>query len=307
MKDILVGCTGFVGQNLMAAHSFELAVHSTDIEKAYGSKPELLVYSGVPAEMFLANTNPEADYARILKAQENIERICPKKLVLISTVAVCSDTMESDEDTPVDESVLSAYGRNRYALEKWAREHTDATIVRLPALYGIGLKKNFLYDLIHLIPPMLKEDKYQKLLAENPACTDLYELADNGFYKLRKDADESRLMELREYYRNSDFNALSFTDARSRYQFYHLENLWNDIQTALSNNLPLLGLMTQPLSVAEIYSYLTGKEFTNQLAKEPFNYDVRTSYSKFWGREDGYIQSGEQVLERIRRYVEENS
>ena len=69
-KDLLVGCTGFVGGNLAAAHTFGMACHSTDIETCFGTQPELCVYAGVPAAMFLANADPEADLA-VMRA------VCP--------------------------------------------------------------------------------------------------------------------------------------------------------------------------------------------------------------------------------------
>ena len=37
-------------------------------------------------------------------------------------------------------------------------------IVHLPGLYGKNIKKNFIYDLINIIPNMLKEDKFQEFL-----------------------------------------------------------------------------------------------------------------------------------------------
>ena len=49
---------------------------------------------------------------------------------------------------------------------------------------------------------------------------------------------------LREFFAGNDFNALAFTDSRSRYQFYHLARLWQDVQTALQNGLTTLNLTT---------------------------------------------------------------
>ena len=54
-KDLLVGSTGFVGGNLAAKHAFAAVCHSTDIAAQFGAKPDLCVYAGVPAAMFLAN------------------------------------------------------------------------------------------------------------------------------------------------------------------------------------------------------------------------------------------------------------
>ena len=77
----LVGYTGFVGSNLYSEGSFDAVYHSKNIEEAFGTKPDLLVYSGLRAEKYLANQAPERDMELILQAEENISRISPKKLV----------------------------------------------------------------------------------------------------------------------------------------------------------------------------------------------------------------------------------
>ena len=64
---------------------------------------------------------------------------------------------------------------------------------------------------------------------------------------------------LREFFAGNDFNALAFTDSRSRYQFYHLARLWQDVQTALQNGLTTLNLTTPPVTAAEVYTTVTGK------------------------------------------------
>lgn len=119
-------------------------------------------------------------------ARENIRQIAPKRLVLISSIAVLADSRGVYEDSPAqDTEALPAYGKNRLQLERWVREDfPDALIVRLPALYGAGIRKNFLFDLHTITPAMLRLEKYSELAAKSPLVKSAYTLADNGFYKL---------------------------------------------------------------------------------------------------------------------------
>ena len=286
-KDLLVGSTGFVGGNLMAAHSFAAVCHSTDIAARFGTAPDLCVYAGVPAAMFLANADPEADLAVMAAARENLRKIAPKKLVLISSIAVYADSRGKDESDAPTTADLSAYGRNRLQLEHWVREDfSDALIVRLPALYGLGLRKNFLFDLHTITPAMLRPEKYQELAAASDLVKVSYALADNGFYKLVPGADAAAL---REFFAANDFNALAFTDSRSRYQFYNLGRLWQDIEKALDAGLTLLNLTTPPVTAAAVYTAVTGGSWRNELNKPPFDYDLRSRHAELLGGKDGYL------------------
>ena len=121
-RDLLVGSTGFVGGNLRAKHTFAAVCHSSNIAAQYGTQPDLCVYAGVPAAMFLANADPEADMEVMRTARENLRKIAPKSLVLISSIAVFADSRGRCEDDAPDTDGLPAYGRNRLQLEQWVRE-----------------------------------------------------------------------------------------------------------------------------------------------------------------------------------------
>ena len=302
MRTALVGVTGFVGGNLAGAHPFDALYHSKNIEQSFGTKPDLLLYAGLPAAKYLANTDPEGDWAVCQNAMENIRRIAPKQLVLISTVDVYAAPNGCTETTPADGQNPAAYGRNRAALEQSVRkEFAQALIVRLPGLFGTGLKKNFLYDMLRITPTMLNAQKYCELAQESELVAQSYALAANGFYALRSEVDTKAL---RSFFAHSPFNALSFTDSRSVYQFYDLRWLWKDIAIALAAKLTLLNVSTQPVSAAEIYAALHhGAVFENHLAAAPVHYDMRSQWDALYGGEDGYLYSKQEVLQAIRSFV----
>lgn len=301
---ILVGNTGFVGSNIWRKGNFDRGFHSRDIEEAYGLKPDLLVYAGLRAEKYLANHAPEKDMELVRQAEENIRRIAPKRLVLISTIDVFRDPRYVDENAVIHTEGLHAYGFNRYQLECRVREgNPDALIVRLPGLFGQNIKKNFIYDFIKRIPHMLKEEKFRELCQKESILSRYYHLQDNGFYCCRElNAEEEK--ELRQRFCNLGFSALNFTDSRSRYQFYPLDRLWGDIETALQKGLTLWHPATEPVSAGELYEFLDGGSFVNELKGTPADYDYRTLYAEEFGGDGGYIMKKAEVMNAVKEFVE---
>ena len=307
MKTALVGYTGFVGSNLAAAHGFTGLYNSKNIDQAADTRPDLLVYAGVRAEKFLANQMPEKDLKVVREAFDNIQRIRPRRLVLISTIDVYKNPVEVDEDSLIETEGLHPYGYNRYLLEQWVREaYPDALIVRLPGLYGKNIRKNFIYDYIHVIPSMLKEEKLLQLEAAEAGLKSFYEKQDNGFYKCRSLSEEEGEA-LRAYFKRAGFSAMNFTDSRGIFQFYPLSRLWGHVETALKQDLRLLNLATEPLKVAEIYQYFTGRDFVNEIAQEPPCYDYRTKYAGMLGGAEGYLLRRDFLLKDLKQFVEEET
>ena len=301
--NMLVGYTGFVGSNLYVEGQFDYVYNSKNIKEAYGKTPDLLIYAGLRAEKYLANANPERDMELIQEAESNINQINPRKLVLISTIDVLKNPQNVDEFTEVDVTNLQAYGYNRYQLEVWVREHyPDALIIRLPALFGRNIKKNFIYDYINQIPFMLKKETFDELVQKEIRLKKYYQLQNNGFYKVNvNDCDRGMLRKL---FAKVGFSALNFTDSRSIYQFYNLSRLWRDIQIAINNKILLWHPAVEPVSAGELYEYLTGKKFENILSEKPVYYNYNTAYDSVFSGKNGYICTKKEILEEIRSFVD---
>ena len=302
MKTTLVGYTGFVGSNLASAHRFDRVYNSRNIVDAFTESHDLVIYAGMRAEKFLANSDPAADKRYAEEALNNIRRMAPKKLVLISTVDVYKTPNEVDETTPIDTDGLHPYGYHRYLLEEWVKQEVaDCHILRLPGLFGKGMKKNFIYDMMTLVPSMLKKQKYEELVSEEQLVARCYQLQSNGFFKLC--AQEDDLEKLRNFFESNDFNSLSFTDSRAVYQFYDLRNLWADINTALENDIRLLNISSEPVSAAELFRYVRGTEFINEISPSPVFYDWRSVHAEIFGGSNGYIYKKDEILSAVRQGV----
>jgi nucleoside-diphosphate-sugar epimerase len=150
MPDALIGHTGFVGGNLAAQHRFDACFNSKNIEEIAGRSFDLLVVSAMPAAMWIANQNPEADRAVLDRLMQNLRQVRAERVIVMSTVAVYHSPIGVDEDSPIDVAAQTPYGRHRLMLERQIGEHFQRVlVVRMPGLFGNGLKKNAVYDLLH--------------------------------------------------------------------------------------------------------------------------------------------------------------
>lgn len=150
MADALIGFSGFVGSTLLKQAPFESLYRSTNISDIEDQSFDIVVCAGAPAQKWIANREPEADRQKIDGLIAHLKTIRCKTFVLISTVDVFKSPIGVNEDTPVDESGLRAYGMHRRLLEKFVENHFPGhLIVRLPGLIGPGLRKNVIFDFLN--------------------------------------------------------------------------------------------------------------------------------------------------------------
>ncbi|GAA2749814.1 NAD-dependent epimerase/dehydratase family protein [Amnibacterium kyonggiense] len=148
--DALVGWTGFVGGNLARQREFGHRFSSRDSGTMRGRHFGDVVFSAARAEKWRANADPAADSAHVAELEDLVRSFTCERLTLISTVDVYDDPRDVDEESEIDERDLHAYGAHRLRLERTAATaHEHVTILRLPGLFGPGLKKNVVFDLLH--------------------------------------------------------------------------------------------------------------------------------------------------------------
>ena len=150
MTSALIGHTGFVGGNLARAHRFDHHFNSRNFRDMAGRRFDLAVCAGLTAAKWLANRDPSADWSRIAALADILARVDADKFMLISTIDVYPEPVDVDETTAIDIHSGHAYGRHRLKFERFVAERFPGSqVLRLPALFGPGLKKNVLFDLIN--------------------------------------------------------------------------------------------------------------------------------------------------------------
>ena len=150
MRRALIGHTGFVGSNLRQ-DGFSDFFNSRNFQRMSGERFDEVVCAGVSAVKWLANREPENDWAAIKTLIDVLEEAKIGRFTLISTIDVYPQTgLALDEGEKLEDLDNHPYGRHRLLMEQWVRSrYPNHAVVRLPALFGPGLKKNALFDLLH--------------------------------------------------------------------------------------------------------------------------------------------------------------
>ena len=150
MKKALIGYTGFVGGNLNKQTHFDFLYNSQNFYEMKGQSFDEVVCAGVSAVKWLANKDPELDRAKIKALEDVLASITAKQFILISTIDVYPITQGADESFDCLSMDNHAYGTHRLAFENFCKtQFSNCYIVRLPGLFGDGLKKNVIFDLLN--------------------------------------------------------------------------------------------------------------------------------------------------------------
>ncbi len=243
---ILVGSTGFVGSSLARQRQFDQMIHKPNLESIRGVVADLVVCAGLPGAKYLANADPEGDWTNTRKLAEVLSTIRAQQVVLISTVDVYERPVDVDESSPPSFDAEQAYGRNRAWFEAFVRATFRSSLtVRLPALYGDGLRKNLVFDLL-----------------------------------------EERM------------DQVERVSAASTFQFFDVDQTLQYVEKALDAGLSVVNFVTEPVSAADVAG-LFGVELSH--TDHGVGYDVRTLHAEALGGAHGYLASGVDQLEGIRR------
>jgi dTDP-4-dehydrorhamnose reductase len=249
MTSALIGYTGFVGSTLCGQTRFDDLYNSTNISSIRGKNYDLVVCAGAPAAKWKANQDPELDWANLQMLMGHLDQVKADKFILISTVDVFQMPPPVDEATLVDETIIDHYGRHRARLEGFVYQiFPNLTIIRLPGLFGKGLRKNFIFDLLNT-------------------------------------------------------GHSQWTDFRSRFQFYDMARLWDDVNRVRQSSVNLIHFATEPVTASDVALKCFDLAFQTTTEKPPVLYDMRTRHAALFGGTGYYMMSATEVFQNIRAYV----
>lgn len=306
----LIGATGFVGSALRRQTSFAACFNSRNVNEIAGRNFSTLVCAAAPGSMLEANTAPERDRAQIHGLIERLSKVRAKRFILISSIAVLSDFAGQHVESTADFQETLAYGRHRRELEAFVEDHfASHLVVRLPALFGRGLRKNFIFDLMNPVPSMLSAQKLEGLVTalSSPLSDWTAQLytpdSATGLLKLDREVmnRDARRGALEKAVNNLGFSATQFHNRETTYQYYEIDRLWRDVGTALDAGLTHLHCATEPLKANVIHKGLTGQDMPETPARL-HQEDMHCAHAGLWGSQTPYLFDAETTLGRLQAF-----
>jgi len=159
MKIGIIGYNGFLGSAIYAYFWTKYPYGVIGISKEnYAETPKdfdiLINANGSPLKR-LADTNPKADFEMNVKSvMDTLSDFTFRKYVYVSSVEVYGDHEDQErngEDAEIEEQYLSNYGFDKRMGEKLVKRYAKSHLIfRLGRMVGPNLKKNMVYDIVHL-------------------------------------------------------------------------------------------------------------------------------------------------------------
>lgn len=305
-QEALMGHTGLVGGILSRQHTFSACFNTSNVDAMAGRSFDTVVCAAAPGSMFMANRAPDQDRAQVHALMDRLEAVQAQRFVLISSIAVLADFAAGDDEGTEAFQTALAYGRHRRELEVFCESHfDDCLIVRLPALFGTGLRKNFIFDLLHPVPSLLTQARFEALQqalpqALRPVLERIYSPESQGLRSVQRQALalEPDGRALASALLETGLSATQFHHPETTYQFYALDRLWGDIGVATQQGLTHLHLATEPLRAGDIHHRLLGTEMPASEARIHHE-NMHTRHAGLWGRQGPYLEDGDTVLEKL--------
>jgi hypothetical protein len=151
IKNTILGYSGFVGSHLLEKVFNTELYNSKNIKDVIDKEFNLVYCCCLPSVKWYCNKNPEEDNIIIDEIKKHISNIKSfNKLILISTIDIHDNNIEEQTEDNIEVS-KEYYGLHRFNFEQWLinKYKNKIHIIRLPALFGIGIKKSALYDLLN--------------------------------------------------------------------------------------------------------------------------------------------------------------
>jgi hypothetical protein len=149
----IIGYTGFIGSYLLSKLDNIDLYNRSNILNIINKNYNIIYFCGLYASKWYINNNKDYDDYTINQYLNIIKNINFNRFILISTIDVYNNNNSYNEND-ISNNIYSyeVYGKNRLYFEEQLKLIIDINklnIIRLPSIFGYGMKKNIIYDLIY--------------------------------------------------------------------------------------------------------------------------------------------------------------
>lgn len=168
-KIAILGYTGFVGSHLVKQLTQEgnelTLVNSKNLWKIEYKRFDKIYCACMPGVKWKAIQNPEEDFNNMLKIIHSINYTSANEFYLVSSQD-CNSNLTSNE--AFTELPPTIYGIHRLQFESFIKNRfNNVRIMRIGCLFGDGLKKNIIYDIINNKISKTQDITYQLYFMDN--------------------------------------------------------------------------------------------------------------------------------------------
>mgnify|MGYP006916058642 CR=1 FL=1 len=167
-KTAILGHTGFIGSSiartLNTLNEDYDGYNSKNIQQLTNKQYDTIYCACVPGVKWYANLHPKQDYENMLEVMSVLETVRCKEFYLVSSQDCNSTLKENELFTGLPPTV---YGTHRLYFEWFIEKHFNSYIIRIGCLFGDGLKKNIIYDLLNDKCEALYNQTYQLYCIDN--------------------------------------------------------------------------------------------------------------------------------------------
>ena len=121
-----------------------------------------------------------------------------------------------------------------------------------------------------------------------------------GLDRARLNASADRA-DLTAVFTGISFVARNFTNSASRFQYYKMARLAQDIDRAIEAGLDVLNMCSEPIEAAQICEALTGTRFDNSGPPQVME-DMRSNHAALFGASGPYLFDKASVLADLKAF-----
>ena len=132
---------------------------------------------------------------------------------------------------------------------------------------------------------------------KNSELEEVYFKDENNNFNFNKEIDLRTKENVEKILKDYGFTSLSFTDSRSYFLFYYLNNLEKDINIALKNGVKILNLSVELLTCKELAKEVFDLDVNNYMKnREPVKSNMKSKFYNLYNGKNGYLYNKKETI-----------